>query len=134
MAAYAGIHAGVDAALFVRLSDAARNAQPLRVGPGQFPELLGGAPHAAQAACAFAQVGLCPCDAYGDDFIVAAPRVSRARGPWDGFDNELDGLQPAGSLLVVKVAHADQPFAVALDELLGAVLTCCRVRRVSTQR
>src|SRR5262249_29167575 len=111
---------GVDATLFARLSDAVGNAQALRVGPGQFPEFLCGAPHAAQAPCAFAQVGLRPSDAHGDDFIVAPPRVSRARGPRNGFNNELDGLEPAGSLFVVQVAHADQPFAVALDELLGA--------------
>src|SRR5262245_44199474 len=79
MAVYAGMHAGVDAALFVRLSDAVGDAQALGVGPGDLPELLRGAAHAAQAPCALAQVGLCPSDAHGE--ISSSRRLGcRGRG------------------------------------------------------
>jgi len=42
--------------------------------------------------------------------------------PGNRLDDELDGLEAAGRLLVGQIAHAYQPLAVALYELLGAAL------------
>ena len=92
MVVYAGIYPEVDANLFVRVSDTVGDAQALGVGPGDLPELLRWAPHAAQAAGAFAQVGLGPPDTHGDDLVVATARVSRAGPPWDRLDDEFDSL------------------------------------------
>lgn len=61
------------------------------------------------------------------------PRVDRgicrqiaARGsglPWDGFDDELDGLQAPAVGCIVEVAHADEPLAEAREEFLRSGLS-----------
>jgi hypothetical protein len=120
MAVYAGIYLGVDGIWFIDLPDAVGDAQALCVAPGELPYLLRGAPQGAEVSGAFAKFGLGPGDAHRHDLVVAPPQVPRARPPGNGLDDELDGLESSGVLLVVQGSHANQPFAVALDEFLGA--------------
>jgi len=61
-------------------------------------------------------------DAHSDDLVVAAALVPRARAPGNRLDDQLDRLAPAAVRLIVEVAHANKPLAVALEELPGAAL------------
>src|SRR5512135_62842 len=104
------------------LHDAGGEAEAADVAPAQFPQLLLGPPHCAEAPRALAQVGLVEGDAHRDDLVVAPARTARARGPGHGLDDQLDGLQAPAGRGVVQVAHAHEALAEALDELARAVL------------
>jgi len=123
MVAYAGIYLGMDGSSFVDLPDSIGDAQTLCAAPGHLPELLRRSPYGTEALGALAKIGFLPGDAHGDDLVVAPARTARPGLPWDGFDDQLDGLEAAAIVLVVQVAHADELFAVAFDQLLGAALS-----------
>jgi len=59
-----------------------------------------------------------PRDAHSHDVLVAPACAPCARFPWNRLDDELDGLQAPPRGPIVEVAHADEPLAVAIGELL----------------
>src|SRR5437868_5047372 len=108
MVPYASIYLGLGSFLSVRLH-AVGNAEAFGVEPGHFPEFLGGAPDGAEGLGALAEVFSCQA------MRTATYSSSRRRGlrlPGNGFDDELNGLQPAACLDVVEIAHAHEPLAV----------------------
>src|SRR5919198_2533167 len=122
MPRYAGIYLGVYVSLAVGSLHALGDAEPLGVAPAHFPKLLCRTPDGAEALGALAQFGFVPCDAHGDDLVVAAAQPGGTRAPGDRLDDELDGLEPPAVGLVAQVAHAHEPLTVALEEFLGSAL------------
>ena len=99
------------------------DAEVFGVEPAHFPQPVVRAPEGAKAFCAFAQIVLLVADADRDHFRVAPTGSAFARGPGDGFDDQFHGFVAAGFVRVVAIAHADEPFAVALRIFLGARLS-----------
>jgi hypothetical protein len=81
-----------------------------------------GTPDGAEALGALAQFGFVPCDAHGDDLVVALARHTGPRAAGNRLDDEFDGLQAAAVLFVVKVTYANKTPAKALEQFLGPAL------------
>jgi len=94
------------------------NAQPLRVAPGNLPDLLYRPPYGAEPLGALAQFCLLVGDAYGDDVIVPAPGISPIRLPRGGGNDQLDRLVLPARLGVVQLAHAHQARALTMGPRL----------------
>src|SRR6266849_9700011 len=88
--------------------------------PGHLPKLLPRAPDGARLFYRRAQRRFVLLDPHPDEIVIVAPRTPRAPAPRRFLDDELYGLEPAVSGVVVEVAHADEPLAVARKQPLRA--------------
>src|SRR5882672_990441 len=86
--------------------------------PGYLPEFLPRPPDGARLLHRGAQLRFVPRNSYPDKIVAVAPRTPRAAVPRCFLDDELDGLEPAVPGVVVEVAHADEPLAVARKQPL----------------